>query len=214
MIRLCFFTGLFFLLCLSPLPGIPQNLSLDNKAQQVTIEEYSGAGFSAVLDFDYKSVKKDFWRFCNGFAKLENMRKYYEVVLPPGGENADASLRVRVKITPLKDRTQVTALLNTADMSAAQVAQYSSSANKLLREFKIFFYRKWIQDSIALLEKEARQWSIKERKTLRKLTKAREKHANPDKIATLEKELNRISTELNQAITNVEIMKSKLSEVK
>jgi DNA repair exonuclease SbcCD ATPase subunit len=214
MIRLCFFPGLFFLLSLLPLPGKCQNLSLANQAEQVTIQEFSGAGYRAVLDFDYKSVKKDFWRFCNGFAKLENMRKYYEVVIPPSSDNADGNIKIWVELKPLKEHTQMKALLNPQEMDANQVKKYTPSADNLIQEFKIFFYQKWIQDSIEELEKENRKLSKKESRLASKLIKAKQKASAEAKIATLENARNAAAAKLSQGIARLEEMKDKLREVK
>ncbi len=212
--RLCLLIGLFFFLSLLTLPGIAQNLSLANQADQVAIQEFSGDGYRAVLDFDYKSVKKDFWRFCNGFAKLENMRKYYEVVIPPTTDDADGEIKIWVEIKPLKDRTQIKALLNPQEMDANQAAKYRPSADKLLREFKIFFYQKWIQTNIELLEKENRKLSKKESKLISRLNKAKEKNASPEKIALLEQARNAAASQLSEGVLKLEQMKAKLSEVK
>ncbi len=214
MIRLCLLIGLFFFLSLLTLPGIAQNLSLANQAEQVAIQEFSGDGYRAVLDFDYKSVKKDFWRFCNGFAKLENMRKYYEVVIPPTTDDADGEIKIWVELKPLKDRTQMKALLNPQEMDANQVAKYRPSADKLLREFKIFFYQKWIQTTIELLEKENLKLSKKESKLISRLNKAKEKNASPEKIALLEQARNEAASQLSEGVLKLEQMKAKLSEVK
>lgn len=214
MIRLCFFLGLFFFLNLLHLSVNGQNLSLTNQAEKVTIQEFSGAGYRAIMDFDYKSVKKDFWRFCNGFAKLENMRKYYEVVIPPTTENADGELKIWVELKPVKDRTQVKALLNPEEMDANQVTRYGPSADKLLKEYKIFFYQKWIQANIELLEKENRKLSKKEKKLISKLNKAKQKNTSPEKITALTKARNETSDKLTEGIAKLEQMKDKLSEVK
>lgn len=214
MIRLCLFIGLFFFLSLLTLPGKGQNLSLANQAEQVSIQEFTGAGYRSVMDFDFKSVKKDFWRFCNGFAKLENMRKYYEVIIPPTSENADGEIKIWVELKPLKDRTQLKALLNPQDMNADQVSKYTPSADKLLREFKIFFYRKWIQTNIELLEKENRKLSKKERKLRARLNKAKEKNTNPAKVAMLDQARNEVAANLAKGIAQLELLKEKLSEVK
>lgn len=214
MIRLCLFIGLFFLLSLLTLPGKGQDLSLANQAEKVTIQEFSGSGYRAVLDFDYKSVKKDFWRFCNGFAKLENMRKYYEVIIPPPTENTDGEIKIWVELKPLKESTQMIALLNPQDMDANQVTKYTPFADKLLREFKIFFYQKWIQSNIELLEKENRKLSKKESKLISRLSKAKEKNASAPKIAAIEKTRNDAATQLAKGITQLEQLKDKLSEVK
>ncbi len=212
--RLCLLIGLFFFLSLLTLPGIAQNLSLANQAEQVAIQEFSGDGYRAVLDFDYKSVKKDFWRFCNGFAKLENMRRYYEVVIPPTTDDADGEIKIWVELKPLKDRTQLKALLNPQEMDANQAAKYRPSADKLLREFKIFFYQKWIQTNIELLEKENRKLSKKESKLISRLNKAKEKNASPEKIALLEQARNEAASQLSEGVLKLEQMKAKLSEVK
>ncbi|MEQ8711881.1 MAG: hypothetical protein RIC80_02635 [Cyclobacteriaceae bacterium] len=214
MMRLCLLIGLFFFLSLLTLPGIAQNLSLANQAEQVAIQEFSGDGYRAVLDFDYKSVKKDFWRFCNGFVKLENMRKYYEVVIPPTTDDADGEIKIWVELKPLKDRTQMKALLNPQEMDANQSAKYRASADKLLREFKIFFYQKWIQTNIELLEKENRKLSKKESKLISRLNKAKEKNASPEKIALLEQARNDAASQLSEGVLKLEQMKAKLSEVK
>lgn len=214
MMRLCLLIGLFFFLSLLTLPGIAQNLSLANQAEQVAIQEFSGDGYRAVLDFDYKSVKKDFWRFCNGFAKLENMRRYYEVVIPPTTDDADGEIKIWVELKPLKDRTQLKALLNPQEMDANQAAKYRPSADKLLREFKIFFYQKWIQTNIELLEKENRKLSKKESKLISRLNKAKEKNASPEKIALLEQARNEAASQLSEGVLKLEQMKAKLSEVK
>ncbi|MEQ9299276.1 MAG: hypothetical protein RIF33_11955 [Cyclobacteriaceae bacterium] len=214
MSRLCLSIGLFFFLCLLSLPGKGQDLSLANQAEKVTIQEFSGAGYRAVLDFDYKSVKKDFWRFCNGFAKLENMRRYYEVIIPPATENADGEIKIWIELKPLKESTQMIALLNPQDMDANQVTKYTPSADKLLREFKIFFYQKWIQSNIELLEKENRKLSKKESKLISRLSKAKGKSASAPKIAAIEKNRNDAATQLAKGITQLEQLKDKLSEVK
>ena len=214
MIRLCFFTGLFFFLWLLALPGKGQNLSLTNQAEKVTIQEFSGQGYRAVLDFDYKSVKKEFWRFCNGFAKLENLRKYYEIIIPPNTEEVDGEIKIWVELKPLKNSTQMKALLNPQEMDANQVKKYNSSADNLLQEFKIFYYQKWIQENIDLLEKETSKLSKKESTLISKLNKAKEKDSSATKIAALEKARNETATELAKGITQLEKMKGKLSEVK
>ncbi|MEM8895734.1 MAG: hypothetical protein AAGC88_14220, partial [Bacteroidota bacterium] len=160
----CLVPGLFFFTFLFGLSANAQNLSLDNQSQQVTIHEFSGTGYRTIIDFDYKSVKKDFWRFCNEFAKLENMRKYYEVIIPPSSEDANSSTNIWVEIKALKNGTQMKALLNPGEMDESTRQKNESAADKLLREFKIFFYQKWIQDSLEILEKENRKFSRKEQK--------------------------------------------------
>lgn len=142
------------------------------------------------------------------------MRKYYEVVIPPTTDDADGEIKIWVELKPLKDRTQMKALLNPQEMDANQSAKYRASADKLLREFKIFFYQKWIQTNIELLEKENRKLSKKESKLISRLNKAKEKNASPEKIALLEQARNDAASQLSEGVLKLEQMKAKLSEVK
>ncbi|GEM_PF-3855379 len=214
MYRICFKAGLFFFFSLYGLLANAQNLALANQEKTVTIQELSGVGYEAIVDFDYKSVKKDFWRFCNGFAKLENMRKYYEVIVPPASEEANASIKIWVELKPLKARTQIRALLNPEDMDSATKTKNQSSADKLIREFKIFFYQKWIQGNFAIIEKENAKLSRREQKLKQRIDRAKEKGSTGPKLKSLETAKTQVSNKLSQGLARLEQLKAKLGEVK
>ncbi len=141
-----------FLYILSGLDLTAQNYKPDIESSRLTIESRAYPGFKTFLDFDYRDVRKGWWKFSREFGKPVNMRKYYETTLV---RDDMANVKLISKSVKFGQGTMFYLTLNNEGMPGKVEQQYLEQVRILLFEFKQEYYRSFLEDELQSLEKQA-----------------------------------------------------------
>jgi len=117
------------------------------------------ASFTTVFDFPVDAVTRGFWTYCKDFARLQNLRSYYRVAIPPADSRSSQGYVLYGKPFQLNGMTEFYLALDPAGLENNSLADLQSQVKNILREFKVDFYFQYYQEMIDFRIKEAEKLS-------------------------------------------------------
>lgn len=148
-IRLTFY--LCFALVLSAIGDLRgQQYSLHISSESFTIEGKNYQGYSTHFVQPFKEVKKEWWRYINSRTIIFNKKTHLELTVPAKKKEANTSLQFVSQTiqNKKKDKTIIRMALVTDEVPDTQTQKLSVQAMHLLKDFKVSYYTRLIQEKI------------------------------------------------------------------
>ncbi len=158
----------------------------------LTIGSDQHTGYSALFDFDEKTVEKGWWRYLKRVARVKDRKTYWRLSIPPEKGTSNRPVEMFSEITKANDRTKLTLVLNGFNMVPNTKKDYLQQTKYFLEEFKAKFYGDYVQGLIIKAEKKAKKASqqhqkaiVKQQKLIISIEKARSKSSGMEAGAGL-----------------------------
>lgn len=209
-------TSIIFLLVLDASNCWAQDFTVKTTSQKVVIDKTTYDGFSATVDFPMKEMKKEFKLFAKSFAKYNAGNKYSRIEIKPESKEKDASLFLYVTFEDNAGKTKINLVLNATDMSESDRKSFAQLPNNTLKEFQIYYYQKWLQNRIVLLESHVANLGKKEMAMMKKQGRLQKKQSdtNAPTLTEIKNELAKLKSEQKRTQAQIDSLKGKFKDIK
>ncbi|MFY0651129.1 MAG: hypothetical protein JXQ96_03810 [Cyclobacteriaceae bacterium] len=178
--------------------------------------------FNTRFSLPYDYVKKEWWRYIKRYAIRTNKRIYYENRIPAKKSQSATDIYFYSYIDKGENHSTLYVSLNPNDAGKTNVVLYRTYLKDLMLDFKVYFYTKYIQGKINEVGKKSERTSTKVEKLEKSIAKLnsskKKKNANPrsidKKIASNEKEIEKLRLELFAYQKNTQTLKGELKKIK
>ncbi|MEO9966472.1 MAG: hypothetical protein ABJF11_11820 [Reichenbachiella sp.] len=211
LVRLC----IGFVIIISSQKIVVAQYSLAVNSSTFTLDEQKFEGYSTSFEQPFKEVKKEWWRYANSHSVIFNKKTHLVLTIPADKRESNSPLKFVSQFIENKNgKTSVLRLaLMTDEIPEDQVSDLKIQARNLLKDFKVKYFTRKIQERIKNEEAESKKVSITmdkyllhnsrlqqwiERKPEEKDKFIEKLAANTKEVEDLQKKLNNRQAELTQ----------------
>ena len=132
-----------------------QNFSPIIQKDKITVDSKVRTGVSTSFDAPAKDVERGWWKYSRQFGRPLNMRGYYKVTIPATLNEGTVDLELLSKTLKNKTGSRFYLSLNTTNIPAEKVSNYTAEVKKILQNFKRSYYIDWIEENLENQAKKA-----------------------------------------------------------
>lgn len=201
-----------------------QQYSLSINKATFTLEGAAIDGYSTVFVQPFKEVKKEWWRYVNARTIIFNKKTHLVLTIPAQNKEANAPLKFVSQLIEGKGgKSSVLSMaLATDDVPADQQAMLKAKAKHLLKDFKVSYFTKLVQEEIEMQETISKKISMEMDKYLLNnvklqqwvIKKPAEKDKYLEKMAINTQHIEALQTQLNAEQALLSKRKKTLTQIK
>lgn len=127
-----------------------QQYSLKISTVSFSLDEQKYGGYETSFTQPYKEVKKEWWRYVNARTIIFNKKTHLELTVPAKGKETNEPLKFVSQLTENKGKKSSTlrvALIKNG-VPEDQLTQLDNQVKYLLKDFKVDYFTKMIQEKI------------------------------------------------------------------
>lgn len=211
-----FFLLFSIALLASPSSTSAQTYSLHIGSIQFLLDTTYYSGYETKFVQLNSEVKKEWWRYVKSKAHIFNMKTHYILTVPVEKGTSNVPLKF-VSVINLDSLTQASTLrcaIMASDMDDNQQKKVGTELIALMKDFKVHYFTKLIQNEIDVNESATKKISAEMHKYYAENAKLVEKSQGQSTIQKNKAKIEDLSVELHQYETELSSLKEKLRLIK